>query len=406
VTLRWPLHPQPGPLEALSSWLARIADLYHMPVANLLTGNLDLVGLTVPDDLDHDPPAAMLAALADRTGVDLALIRATTLAGWRPWLLDTLDAPDRQASFDNYVRAHSVLLAPRAGVGNGLARYRLWRGPWLPRHWHNRTCPVCAGLPGRGRALLGRLPLMVSCGDHGCRLEDATTVDIEMALHGRPPAPVPVAEPLAALDRYTHQALLTGRVSLPGRDVHAGVWFRLLRTLLHEVSLSPSTAGQVGGRTLKLIWETIGHPVRAGLGTWQPYEQLKWPTQETMLHAAAVALQLAADGRITARGVLGAAVQPAPARWAYAGDPLSPPGTAWPDLTAAAEAALDQARTEPDGARQLLRLLTMGSRRREVWERDIAFLQDNGVPADFLPGAAELDRLFAAGQPVTAAGRR
>jgi hypothetical protein len=26
-----------------------------------------------------------------------------------------------------------------------------------------------------------------------------------------------VAEPLAALDRYTHQALLTGRVSLPGR---------------------------------------------------------------------------------------------------------------------------------------------------------------------------------------------
>lgn len=404
--LRWPLHPQPGPLEALSSWLARLADLHHLPVAELLTGNLGLVGLTVPDDLDHDPPAAMLAALADRTGVDLARIRATTLAGWQPWLLDTLDAPDRQATFDNYVRAHSVLLAPRAGIGNGLARYRRWRGPWLPRQWHSRTCPVCAGLPGRGRALLGRLPLMVSCGEHGCRLEDATIVDIEMALHGRPPDPVPVAAPLADLDRYTHQALMTGRVSLPGRDVHAGVWFRLLRTLLHEVSLSPSTAGKIGGRALTLIWETVGQPVRAGLGTWKPYEHMDWPTQETMLHAAAVALQLAADGRITARGVLGAAIQPTTPFRVYDGDRPSPFGTAWPDLTAAADAALDQARTESNGARQLLGLLTMGSHRRETWERQITFLKDVGVPAGFLPDGAELDLQFPAGQPATVAARR
>jgi hypothetical protein len=62
------------------------------------------------------------------------------------------------------------------------------------------------------------------------------------------------------------------------------------RERLHEVSLSPSTAGQVGGRTLKLIWETIGQPLRAGLGVWKPYEQLDWPVQETMLTAAAVAL--------------------------------------------------------------------------------------------------------------------
>ena len=134
----------------------RIAGLYHLPVAELLTGNLDLIGLTVPDDLDDDPPAAMLAALSDRTGVDLARIRAMTLAGWRPWLLDTLDAEDKQVTFDNYVRAHSVLLTPRAGVGNGMDRYRLWRGPWLSRHRHNRTCPVCAARPaGAGRCSAG-----------------------------------------------------------------------------------------------------------------------------------------------------------------------------------------------------------------------------------------------------------
>lgn len=61
---------------------------------------------------------------------------------------------------------------------------------------------------------------------------------------------------------------------------------------------------------MTLIWETVGQPVRAGMGIWKPYEHMDWPTQETMLHAAAVALQLAADGRITACGVLGAAIQP------------------------------------------------------------------------------------------------
>lgn len=90
----------------------------------------------------------------------------------------------------------------------------------------------------------------------------------------------------------------------------------------------------------------------------------------------------------------GAAIQPATSQRVYDGDPLSPQGRAWPDLTAAAQPALDLTRTDPDGARQLLALLNMGSRNREVHEQEIAFLQNNGVPAGFLPDAAELDRLF------------
>ncbi len=411
MTRRWPLHPQPGPLEALSSWLARIAALYHLPVADLLTGNLDLVGMTVPDDLDHDPPAAMLAALADRTGVDLARIRAMTLAGWRPWLLDTIDGQDTQAAFDNYVRASSVLLAPRAkGSAYRMERHPTWRGPWLPRHRHSRTCPICATMPDRGRELTGRLPLMVSCGEHGCRLQDAAAVDIETTLHGRPPAPVPVAEPVAALDRYTHQALITGRVGLPGRSVHAGVWFRLLRGLLHEVSLPLTAAGVIGGRALDLIWRTAGHPVRAGLGTWQPYEQLPWPTQEKMLHAAAVALHLAADGRLTARGVHGGAVQPTPPRRVYDGDPPSPNRTVWTEVAVTAQEMLELARTDSGAARHLLALITMGRRTREANEQGIALLRRHGVPAGFLPADYDLDRLFPIGapqrQPAASAGRR
>ena len=36
---RWPLHPQPGAGEALSSWLSRLAALYSMSVLQLLENN-------------------------------------------------------------------------------------------------------------------------------------------------------------------------------------------------------------------------------------------------------------------------------------------------------------------------------------------------------------------------------
>jgi len=83
---RWPMHPRPGPLESLSSWLERLARLYNLSVKDLLTHNLGLFDLTVPADLDHDPPAMMLTALAERTGVEPAQLKAMTLAGWVPWL--------------------------------------------------------------------------------------------------------------------------------------------------------------------------------------------------------------------------------------------------------------------------------------------------------------------------------
>ena len=74
------------------------------------------------DDLDFDPPAGILQALAERTGIDLGVVRLTTIAGWVPWLADTLDPCDGQEAFDTYVRQHSVLLAPgEAGRQHGPA---------------------------------------------------------------------------------------------------------------------------------------------------------------------------------------------------------------------------------------------------------------------------------------------
>ncbi|GAA2353747.1 TniQ family protein [Streptomyces violaceusniger] len=167
---RWPLHPQPGPLESLSSWLERLARPYEIRVEDLLTRNLGL-DMPVPDDLDYDPPAAMLAALAMRTGVETARLRAMTLAGWEPWLIEGLTAPieDTQPVFDAYVRDNSVLLAPgKAGVNKvspfpalaGAVAGVLGAVPGLPRmrrRSRTREGPGVAAAPG-DRLVRARVP--------------------------------------------------------------------------------------------------------------------------------------------------------------------------------------------------------------------------------------------------------
>jgi hypothetical protein len=144
-----------------------------------------------------------------------------------------------------------------------------------------------------------------------------------------------VEEPAATLGRYTYQALTTGQAVLPGRTVHMAVWFRLLRSLLDEVSLAPSTLNTHGRTTLERIWQATGRPERGGLAVWRPYEHLDWDLQQAMLHAAATALHLAADGQMTARGRLGSALQPPVHQHVYDGDAPTrwpPPGRRrWPN---------------------------------------------------------------------------
>jgi TniQ len=378
---RWPLHPQPGPLESLSSWLERTARLYDLTVKDLLTCNLGQPGVTVPEFIDEDPPAEMLAALAERTGTDLAQLRAMTLAGWVPWLLDTHTRPrEAQEMFDTYVRQDSVLLAPgEAGRDQvQVSGRRSWSGPWQAAYPVARLCPACAAEPDPRRALVWQLPLTVSCLDHGCRLQAAR----EIAPGGGALKPVPAGEPLATLDRYTHEALITGQVTLPGRSVHAGVWFRLLRSLLDEVSLAFTTRSAHGRATLERVWQETGRPGPGGLAVWQPYEQMHWPTQEAMLHGAATALQLAVGGQITARGTLGSAVQPSPHRHVYDGDQPSPHRSAWQEAMAEISAAVTLARTDRDAARQLLVLLTLGCRTLDRFEEKRAYLFGIGIPPD------------------------
>jgi hypothetical protein len=79
------------------------------------------------------------------------------------------------------------------------------------------------------------------------------------------------SDAIAAMDQRTWQALTTGHVELPRRRIHAGLWFRLLRTLLDELNTPLSACGTYAGY-LRQVWEGCGHPLRAGQSLWRPYE--------------------------------------------------------------------------------------------------------------------------------------
>lgn len=166
-----------------------------------------------------------------------------------------------------------------------------------------------------------------------------------------------------------------------------GVWFRLLRTLLDELSIAPSRVGVRSRATLEHIWAATGRPVRAGLLVWRPFEQLDWPTQQAMLNAAAVALHLVETGVITARGTLGPLLAIEPHRPIDDGDrPSSCKGFDyhWARAREAFEAALNLARVDPGTAQHLLKLLTGPCVTPAGVDRERQYLIDAGIPAAFL----------------------
>jgi hypothetical protein len=94
-------------------------------------------------------------------------------------------------------------------------------------------------------------------------------------------------------------------VELPRRRIHAGLWFRLLRTLLDELNTPLSHCGVCAG-SVRYVWERCGHPLRAGQSLWRPYEILDPAVQLQMLEAAATAIELIESKVVSPHGELAA----------------------------------------------------------------------------------------------------
>lgn len=396
---RWPLHPPPGPGEALSSWLIRIGDLYGLSLEELLRHNLAATSYEFGNHsvglLDLDPGDGVLVALSERTGVPLPDLRLMTIAGWVPWLLDTLETGEDSSAFQTYVWQDSVLLAPVQGRQRRRRAVARWR-PWLPGEPMSRACPACRPDPTirpGGFTLVSQIPLTLSCPHHGSRLEPTFgSLGTFVAWQEPRTQATPVPGPIAAMDRRTHEGMSTGTVTLPGRPgqpVHVGVWFRLLRTLIDELSTPISTVRASSRDDLNRIWQASGHPPRAGLSVWRPYEKLDWPRQQAMLEAAATALDLVETGAITAHGSLGhlLAVQPHhPAdRGSASSAQTSDVADSWKLAMDAMNKAVREAQEDPAAARRFLTMLTYGCRTPACFEsrrRDLIAL---GVPEPHLP---------------------
>lgn len=403
---RWPLHPEPEPLESLSSWLNRLAEVYQLTVVDLLRHGLGVrvsQPRSIEDDLDRDPPPGLLEALHERTGVPMGSLRTMSVTGWDPMLLQIwAHGHDRlgerigehltwsQATFDAYVRDSSVLLSPgEAGRHVPYRRTGSWWAPWQTDDLLNRRCSACWTTFHPVALLAWQLPMVSSCCD-GCPLLDPVSIVVER-LGGGTPESDKLGEPVAALDRYTYEGLHTGRVRLPGRTVHVAVWLRMLRALLDEVSLSATTISKAGRTTITRAWEAAGHPYRAGLNVWRPYEHLNPMIRAEMMDAVAAAVQLIGAGKIHARGRYGPALRLQPHRPVPSGDRPDTRATDWQDASTRLAELLTQARTSPVAAHRVLRLLTLGSRDPRTLRREISWLTGARVPERFFDDYPELN---------------
>lgn len=296
VSHRWPVHPAPLPGEALSSWLRRIADRYDASLDDLAS-NLGH-SLDGPEDLDTCPPAGFARELARRTGIDLHRIQRMSLSGWAPWLIDQVEpAP---GAFTIYTRQLSVLLPagrrrPREVPG--------WRA-WLPSQQALRACPQCIATskPPHPYQLLWSLPLTLSCPFHGCLLEPHAKAPCYFSdWERKPPRPRPASATVLAMDSRTWHAMTTGSVDLPRRQVHAGIWFRLIRTIIDELGTTMSEC-RTAGRMIMRIWKETGYPLRAGPLKWHTHEDFPLDVQLRTLEAAATAIYLLESKTLTGLG--------------------------------------------------------------------------------------------------------
>ena len=228
---RWPLHPAPVEGEALSSWLSRVASLYKLSLGELLRYDF---GYDVSAyDLDLNPPITLLENIKHRSNLSLDEIHQMTFRSWVPFIIDHLETDSNV--FETYILQYPVLLPFKSHPSFALTNWR----PWISSSPTLRACQFCIKSDSKIIIRLAwKLPVMLSCPLHKCRLQPCIKPSSNyLYWEEEKRMDWPVTKETLAMDIRTWQALTTGKVDLPCRSIHAGVWFRFLRNLLNELTL-------------------------------------------------------------------------------------------------------------------------------------------------------------------------
>lgn len=284
MATRLPIHPQPLPQEALSSWLWRLADAYDMGAGEFAEAALGINRLDI-GLVDYWPSAALVKKLAERTGVAAGRIRAMTMAGYVPYLLDSL-AP-RNDIFAAYCCQFGAFENPALRVRS---LRDAWWLPWLSGDLAGGRMVGCIHCLRSDRRRFGRLHWranwMASCPEHGVLLQAASPAE-----QSEYPAPKEADAVLVTLDGLTLQAVTKGRVQLPsGRIVHGGLWLRILRGVIDEIC-RPRRIKDPARPPVEAVWGVAGLPYRHALGRWGIYEKLGRLERASVLKVAALAMQ-------------------------------------------------------------------------------------------------------------------
>lgn len=281
----WPVVPPPQPDESLSSWLARIGGEYGLNGQDLFEPGWRAEYHT-DVNLDGNPPESLVRWLAQKTGHRPRRIRAMTLSGYVPFLLDGLTPTATPlTSYVSRFRLMSRLGEPIVAIE---------AVPWMDTNWGMMwgcaACLAADAVPYRRRRWL--LPWMLTCPSHGRFLEkilfasNGRWVVIESQLFGR----APLETELLRLDRMTHQAVTRGEVDTANGRILGGVWIRLLRAVIEELARLPSDATP-RGRGIAELWADLDVGLPTANMPTGPYESLSPKLKLRLMRGAALAVE-------------------------------------------------------------------------------------------------------------------
>jgi hypothetical protein len=345
--------------------MARLAAAMGVQHEDILVAGLAMPLLT-DDQLDYQPPPALLTRLAERTTVPVDALRAMTVEGYVPLLIARLTpAPDLMQT---YVSQYWFFVLPE---GRALQRSQAWV-PWQERaQQRRRTCPLCLREAARPyHRIYWRVAWRGSCPAHGVLLEEGPPrLWLQDGEETQPPM---VAHPdLLFLDGLTLQAITGGAVMLPnGRRLHGGSWLRMVRAVIDELGLTLKEAHQARG-TLRVFWTTHGLGYREGVRKPQPFEMYPPERQCLLLTVAGTAFRMLCTGAVASRSPWATLLAPSLPQDDLVSHPPPAGGgrhdardtAAKPTLGALLQQWVELGRTDPASAVHMRQCLLAGARR-------------------------------------------
>jgi hypothetical protein len=303
---RWPIHPPPHLNESLLSWIMRIASLYVMQPEEFLLHEFG-INLEWHDlySIDLNPSPHLLNQLSERTGIEFDAIRALTAQSYVPLLIDNLEGNETNA-YSDYMSQFPVFFYKKQSMDKH-------NNSWIP--WFNinrfttiHGCEACLSQdPEPYLRLYWRFPWMISCPIHKLLLKQVrfyvylnqqavfffnndNNQNIEHNLNN-----------LYAMDNITLQAVTNGFIELPSGKLHGGVWLRILRTLIEELTFPLRMFSSQTRKLIELCWQDLNFSIRRGFGAYNLFERLDYRKQLTLMLVAASVFKsiLSKEGKLT-----------------------------------------------------------------------------------------------------------